>query len=532
MNLEILLVACVAGLLAHLVRLPPLIGFLAAGFVLNGMGHELTSTLETLANMGVTLLLFTIGLKLRIGTLLRPEVWGAASIHMGLSTLVFAVLLMPLSLLGLSMLENMSFSSLALIAFALAFSSTVFAIKVLEDRGEANSLYGRVAVGILIMQDVFAVIFLAASEGKLPSPYAVILLGLIPLAPLLQKLLAKSGHGDLQTLLGITLALGLGYGLFSALGIKGDLGALIIGMLLAPHSSAGTLARSLFNIKELLLVGFFLSVGLQADLTLDAVLMGLLVLALLPVKSALYQIILMRFRLRTRTATLSTLALSNYSEFGLIVVAVAATKGWLPADWLVVVAVVVALSFVLASPLNVLSENVYRWLCPHLQTYEAQELLPQDRPIDLGDAEVVVMGMGKIGRGAYKRFQDKHGLRVLGVEKDAEKVRRLRDEGYNLCEGDAVDSDFWDKVLIANSCQMLILAMPHHANNLHAIEQLRHRAFRGRISAMVEYPEEISRLRKEGADAVFHVYEEAGQAMADDMIELARTGRTTEAHAG
>ena len=88
--------AFAAGFAAQLVRLPPLIGFLAAGFVLNAMGFEKTPALDTIANLGVTLLLFTIGLKLDIRTLLRAEVWASASLHIVGSTLLLAGLLFVL----------------------------------------------------------------------------------------------------------------------------------------------------------------------------------------------------------------------------------------------------------------------------------------------------------------------------------------------------------------------------------------------------------------------------------------------------
>jgi predicted Kef-type K+ transport protein len=109
----------------------------------------------------------------------------------------------------------------------------VFAVKTLEDKGEYQSRCGQVAIGVLIMQDIFAVVFLAASTGKLPSAWALGLLLLIPMRYVLMHLLNRAGHsGELQVLYGLALALG-GYALFDAVDVKGDLGALIIGAMLA-----------------------------------------------------------------------------------------------------------------------------------------------------------------------------------------------------------------------------------------------------------------------------------------------------------
>ena len=469
----------------------------------------------------MTLLLFTIGLKLNVRTLLRGEVWAGASIHMLLSSALLVLILSLFKFTGLALLQGSDLQTLLILAFALSFSSTVFAVKVLEERSEAQSFYGRLAIGVLIMQDIFAVLFLTASTGILPSPWALLLFLLLPAAPLLRHLLDKVGHGEMQILFGVLLALVLGYGLFDALGVKGDLGALIIGMLLAPHAASYQLAKSLFHMKELFLVGFFLSIGLIALPTWELFGLALLLLVLVPLKSILFLAVFSFFRLRSRTNTLATLSLSNFSEFGLIIAALAASQGWFAPEWLVVLSITVALSFVLAAPLNAASERMYHQLDRYLPKIPPERLHPADRPIELGNAEVVIMGMGKIGRGAYQRIREHYRLPVLGIDNDGDKVARLQGEGYQLLEGDAVDSDFWEKLIACEQVKMVLLAMPSQHGNLYALEQLHNRQFPGKITAVVEYPEEIALLRERGADAVFHVYEEAGLGLADSTAAVA-----------
>jgi predicted Kef-type K+ transport protein len=510
--------AFVAGLGAQLLRLPPLIGFLAAGFVLNGLGFERTPMLDTIANLGVTLLLFTIGLKLEVRTLLRKEVWAAATVHIVGSTLLLAALLFVLKLLGLALARDLGWSAMVLLGFALSFSSTVFAVKVLEERSELGSLYGRIAIGVLVMQDVFAVIFLSASTGSLPSPWALGLVLLWPATKWLRLLIDRVGHGDLQVLYGAFLALVVGYSLFEAVGVKGDLGALVVGMMLASHPATAGLAKSLFHIKELFLVGFFLSVGLVALPDLSMVVMALVLMLVLPLKTGLYYLVLMRFGLRTRTGVLSTLSLTNYSEFGLIVAALAAASGWLSPEWLVVISLTVAGSFVLAAPLNAASERVYARFKGPLSTMESKSLLAADQPIAVEKVDAIVLGMGQIGNGAYLRLLQGHGMRVLGVDNDATKLAAHQAAGRLVIEGDAVDSDFWDKLVLTDTVKLVLLAMPGHAGNVYALSQLKNRAFSGRIAAIVQYPEEIDVLRGLGADAVYHVYDEAGTAFADDAL--------------
>lgn len=512
--------ALVCGLVAIAARLPPLLGFLLAGFILNVAGYDSTPVLEVLADLGVTLLLFTIGLKLNIRFLLQKPVWAAATLHLAGTTLLFALLLMLLARgLAWPLLAELEGVQALLLGFALSFSSTVFVVKALEERSEAGSFYGRVAIGVLVMQDVFAVAFMAASTGALPSPWALGLFLLIPLAPLLQRLLERVGHGELQVLYGIALALVLGYSLFEALGVKGDLGALFIGMLLAPHPSASPLAKSLFNLKELFLICFFLSLGLGAELRWELAGVALLLLALLPLKSLLYLLIFTRFRMRLRSSLLSTLSLSNYSEFGLILGAAAVAQGLLANDWLTVMALAVAASFVIAAPLNSASEAIYRRFAPRLRRLESRELLPHDSPIQVDEADAVVLGMGRIGHGAYLQLTRKYGMRVLGIENRTERVQAMRAEGLNVVEGDGVDSDFWDKLVVDDRVRLVLLTMPGRAGNLHAIQQLRRDGFHGQIAAAVNYADEINLLKRAGADAVFHVSEEAGSGLVEHAFD-------------
>ncbi|MEN8176670.1 MAG: cation:proton antiporter [Pseudomonadota bacterium] len=156
-------IAFILGLGARQVGLPLLVGFLAAGFVLFGLGAEPTETLDHFAAIGITLLLFSIGLKLRIDTLLKPQVWGVGSLHMAIVTLTLGFLVLGFAATGMALVADLNIWTAIIVGFALSFSSTVFAVKILEESGETASIYGRTAIGILIVQDIAAVAFLSAS---------------------------------------------------------------------------------------------------------------------------------------------------------------------------------------------------------------------------------------------------------------------------------------------------------------------------------------------------------------------------------
>ena len=312
-------------------------------------------------------LLFTIGLKLDVKSLLAKEIWASATLHNVLSTVFFTLALIGLKSIGIKLFTDIDSLQLLLLAFVLSFSSTVFAIKSLEEQGSMNSTFATISIGILIMQDIFAVLFLTISTGKIPEWYAIALF-LLPFArPLFYKILDKCGHGEVLLLYGFFMALVMGAGLFTAVGMKADLGALILGMLLAGHHKASELSKSLFNIKELFLVCFFLNIGLSNTPTLDGLILAILLVLLLPIKGILYFAVINLFKFRVRTSLLSSLTLLNYSEFGLIVSGLSYKLGWLPGEMMVAIALAVSLSFIIAAPINNISHKIYRYTSPWLR---------------------------------------------------------------------------------------------------------------------------------------------------------------------
>ena len=512
-------VAFLLGLVARAAHLPPLIGFLAAGFALGAMGMKNTAMLQEIADLGVTLLLFTIGLKLHLRDLAAPVVWLTTTVHMALIVAIVALLVLILALLGIGSFAGIDPMTALLIGFALSFSSTVFAVKVLEARGEMGSIHGRIAIGLLIVQDIVAVIFIAVSAGKLPSPWAVLLFGLIPLRPLLLRLLEKVGHGELLVLMGWLLPLA-GAGLFELVGIKADLGALALGVLLAGHAKTNELAKSLLSFKDLFLIGFFLSIGLSGELSWGALATALtLVVLILPIKTALYFLLMTGQRMRSRSATLASLSLANYSEFGLIVGAIGVSEGLLDSYWLSILAIALAVSFLIASPLNAMSKTLYqRWRHP-LHRFERRERLPGDELIRAGKAQVVVFGMGRVGTGAYDYLRSKWGDVVLGIDIDADYVERHREAGRNVVHGDATDADFWARAERSGRVKLALLAFADHEENMAVASLLREQGFELELASVAHYPDDEQSLRDAGVHAVFNFYASAGESFAEHVEE-------------
>ncbi len=512
-----LAIAFIFGFLVKLTGLPPLVGFLFAGFILNGLGAEGGEFLSSIADLGITLLLFTIGLKLQVKSLARPEVWGVASIHMAGVTLLLSGIVFLIAQFNLSLLNELDFQAALLIGFVLSFSSTVFAIKILDELGATSSAHGRISIGVLVVQDIVAVIFLAVSVGKIPSLWAVGLLLLLPARQVLRKALDYSGHGELLVLFGIVLALG-GADIFELVGMKGDVGALILGMLLANHPKSSELSKALLSFKDLFLVGFFLSVGMTALPGWQEFWVALIFIAFLPIKTALYFGLFNVFYLRASTSWRASLNLANYSEFGLIVGSLATVSGWLPKEWLAVFAIVLSLSFIISSPLVSIRDHLYKQWRSSFKQFERKTRLSGEEDLDLAHIEVAIFGMGRMGSAAYQAIELDFHNRLLGVEIDADKALKHQQLNRYVVAGDATNLDFWSRApQLIDGLQWVLLTLPTHNANKAAALLLQDMGFKGKIAATSKYDDEAEELSAIGVDCSFNIYAEAGSGYANDL---------------
>lgn len=492
------------GLGVRLIGMPPLVGYLAAGFILSAMGHESNVILKEVSHAGVLLLLFSVGLKLRLKSLVRIEVLAGSLLHM----LITVGLLYLILVYGLKMDPQISL----MIGIILSFSSTVVAAKVLESKRELRAFHGRVAIGILIMQDLVAVAVLSIGNGVAPSPWAVALLGLILMRPLFHRLLDISGHGELVILFGLLAALAIGGHGFEYFGLSSELGALLLGIMLSSHKRAVELSDSIWGLKEILLVGFFLQIGLFGHPTLEMLQQAFLINFLVPLKALLFFFILVMLRLRARTAFLSSLTLATYSEFGLIVASIGVSNGLLSSEWMVMLAVAVALSFAVSAPLNRYAHEIYSLFEKFLYRFESVKRHPDDEPITIGNSHIMIMGMGRVGTGAYDLMVKQHE-RVIGLDSDPIKVEQHRQKGRRVLYADAEDSGLWSNIQLGG-VHTVMLAMPEINAKVLACKQLRKIGFEGTITSTVVFDDEIQQLKDAGANTVYNYYDGVGTSFA------------------
>ncbi|MDH3280239.1 MAG: cation:proton antiporter [Gammaproteobacteria bacterium] len=511
--------AFVLGLTLRQLGLPPLVGYLAAGFALNAVstytGQRLDGgvALEHIAHLGVMLLLFTVGLKLRLRSIIQTEVMGSSLAHGALTCLV---------LTPVFHLFGVDWGSALFLAVALSFSSTVVAAKVLEVKRELRAFHGRVAIGILVVQDLVALAVLSLAGGHAPSLLAFLVLALPFARPIIHRLVDVSGHDELLIVFGLLLALVVGGLGFGSVGLSPELGALLLGALLANHSRAQELAKALWGIKEVFLIGFFIHIGMSELPTVEALGMALLLVLLLPLKAVLFFFLLLRFKLRARSAFLASLSLASYSEFGLIVANLV-----LP-DWTVVLALTVAISFVIAAPLNRLSQTLYERYEAVLVRYELDERHRDDQPVSLGLAEVLVIGMGRLGAAAYDYLRGDE--RVVGLDTDPGKVQRHLQEGRRVLYADAEDPAFWQS-LHTDNLKAVILSMNDAVSKVNVTRHLRKRGFDGVIVTSCLYDDEAKNIKDAGADNAFLVYSDAGIGLAEHVRQALYGDAPQEAQA-
>jgi hypothetical protein len=258
------------------------------------------------------------------------------------------------------------------------------------------------------------------------------------------------------------------------------------------------------------LVSFFLLIGLsgwpEPQIVAIAVVIGLLSL----LKPFLYFPLLTKLHAPARVSFLSSMALGNYSEFGLIVLAVAASAGWVDAQWSGAISLAIAVSFILSSPLNTNAHAWYRRWQPKLRSFESIKLR-QSHP-DTKDVKVIVLGMGNIGTGAYEDLATEYGYGVLGVDDNDHKLLKHMADHRRVIAADATDPDFWSRIDLSE-VKLVMLALTNHQENMVVTRLLQELGYPGHMAAVVRFPEEAEELEHHGISA-FYLFAQAGSGFA------------------
>lgn len=497
--------AFIVGVIVSKAKIPPLVGYLIAGLLLSLTGYEPGVVLSQISHLGVIFLLFTVGLHINLKNILQIEVLSVSLSHLLISTILFT----PISLyFGLNL------EAAIIISITLGFSSTVLTAKMLESRNEMGAYYGRIAIGILIIQDLIAIGIIAYSGGGVPSPWALVLLGLPLFRPAFSWLLNLIKRDELILLMALSLAMG-GDVLFEFFNLSGELGALVIGMIFANDERGDQLEKKIWGIKEAFLVGFFLEIGLGGFPTADSFyFIGVLIL-LLPVKAILFYMLFMLLRLRSRTAFLATTTLTAYSEFTLISGAVAASAGIIPTEYVVILGLLTAISYIINTFIVIYEDLFWDRYSPFLSRFERNVKHPDHMPLSIGAAEFLIVGMGAAGTSAFDKLKN-NSKRVVGFDIDPDIIKRHMTEGRRVVYADVQDIDMWERLDMSKVTCVIISMSSNIELKKHIVELIRNKnRFNGTILVLTVNEREDQLIRNSNAEPVSVPSFQIGEHMAE-----------------
>lgn len=506
-----------------------LVGILAGPAVLGLSGDH--AQLELLAEIGITVLLFVVGLKLD-ARLIRTL--GRVALTAGLVqiALTFAFGYGLCLLLGLQGLEALY------IAVALTFSSTVIIVKLLSDKGETDSLHGRLTMGILIVQDiavVLAMLLLNLFDPRVTANHGLHLLwlagvllggGLALYAVMryaLPRLLTSISRSP-ELLMLCAVAWGtLLAGIAESQGLSKELGAFLAGFSLASTPLREAIASRLTSLRDFLLLFFFLYLGIQLDFShIHGQLWqaGALALFVLLGKPLLVMLIMAWLGFRKRTGFVTGLTLAQISEFSIILVAIGVGLQQVSPSALGLTTLVGLISITLSTYMILYAQSLFSRLSPWLELFERK--IPHresvtDHPPEHAQPDILIYGMGRYGRELARQLENE-GMRVLGIDFDPEALIQARKEQLDVCYGDAEDVDFLNHLPLRQA-RALVSTIPQREVNACLLRALHSLSFGGQITLSAFHDDDAEAFHRTGGAKVLRPYIDAAELAARRLLE-------------
>ena len=540
----LLLISAIGGAIAVRLRQPVLIAYIVIGILAGPAVFGLVKThdqIDLLAQIGVAVLLFVVGLKL---DLQHVRHIGPVALATGLGQLAFTIIFgfILILLLGKDLMEALY------VAVALTFSSTIIIVKLLSDKRELDSLHGRIAVGFLIVQDLAVVLAmmvmsaLRGADGASDTAVLDVVLSLlwrIAVAALLLYLLMRHvlprltramAHSQ-ELLLIFAVAWGTGLAaLGESAGFSKEAGAFLAGFSLASTSYRDAINARLAGIRDFLLLFFFIDLGAKLDFsTLGGEVMPAIVLSLFVlIGNPLIVMAIMGYMgYRKRTGFLAGLTVAQISEFSIVFVAMGITLGHVGIEALGLTTLVGLVTIALSTYMILYSHALYERLAPYLGLFERRkphrELVVERHSRAPDEVEVVVFGLGRYG-GRLALGLKEAGIRVLGVDFDPETARELRRQGVPVLFGDGSDPNFLDHLPLEHAA-WVIGALPDVEANRALLAALRDRRFRGEVAVVAREDADGVLLKQAGAPTVLYPLRNAVDYTVEHLSALIRPER-------
>ncbi|VVB65952.1 Glutathione-regulated potassium-efflux system protein KefB [Candidatus Gugararchaeum adminiculabundum] len=459
------LLAYVTGIL----RQPTILAYIIAGMLIGPYGYSLVSNqaqVTVLSELGIALLLFIVGLEIDFKRLkdlgkVSLAVGGAQIFITGIVALDFALYM------GYTNMQAFY------LAAALVFSSTMIVVKLLADKNELDTLHGRISLGVLLLQDVVAILLLAVLPTLANPTLNVVGIALLKgsslfiiaiifgkfVLPWIFRLVASSG--ELLFLSALSWCLCFSY-LAVQFGLSGAIGAFLAGVGLASTPYNLEIIGRVKSLRDFFATLFFVSLGMQISLgNLGQVIVPVIVFSLfvLVISPALVYFIGRVHKYGRKTSFLTGVALAQISEFSLILIGVGVTLGHVPQSFVPLIAAVAVITITISTYMITYGYTLYGIFSKALSllnippAVETFYKLPEKL-----SGHIVLFGKGRTGTLIEKKLSAA-GKKVIVVEFNPEIVKELIGAGKNCVYGDIADEEIWGRVGV-DKAEIVISTIP------------------------------------------------------------------------
>lgn len=505
----VIVIAAALSFLVKVFKQPLIIAYLIAGILVGpavlALTHE-TETLAALGKLGVAFLLFTVGLGLNWR---RIKEVGAVAVASGLGQVFFT------SVVGFVIANLLGFDATTsiFIAIAFSFSSTIIIVKMLMDKEDLDTLYGKIAVGFLIVQDLVAMIILLVlgAVGKGQTPVDILWLSLAKglvvvvifwflstrVVPHLVKFAASSQELLLVFSLGWCFSVA---GLLSYFGFGLEIGALIAGVALSGTHYEREINARIKPLRDFFLILFFIVLGSQFQLTaafglsLPIVVFSLYIL----IGNPLIMMFVMRaLGYHPQTGFLTGTTAAQVSEFSFIVLGAGITLGLVSSSALTLATAVGLITIGCSTYLVKENEKIYERLRPYFCWFESGRVKHAAKARTLASPNTILFGCHRTGEILLEEVK-RIGHKYLVVDYDPKVVEELKAKRVTVVYGDAGDEDFL-KELRAEKARLILSTIPDVTTSLELLVYLREANFKGTVIVAARSPEEAMECYAAGA---------------------------------
>lgn len=512
----IIVLAAFSGIIAKILRQPLLVGYLFAGVVavLTGIVTD-SHSIEGLGQIGVALLLFLVGLEMNIKEL--PQL-GKVAFMTGIGQIVFT------SFVGYLLALLLGFSPIAsiYIAVALTFSSTIIIIKLLSERNDLNTLYGKISIGFLLVQDFVAVIILMmlAGLGEGTELSAVqfliifgkaigLLVGTLFLSKRIIPFVFEHFFAQNLELLFITsLAWGLGFATIAGgpLGLSLEIGGFLAGLALSGLPEHAQIGSRLRPIRDFFLTIFFILLGTQlvAGNIQNAIVPALIFSAFVLIGNPLIVVVIMGvLGYRKKVGFYAGLTVAQISEFSLILMAMGSAVGHLGKNEVATVILVAIITMTGSTYLILGADKLYKIFKKPLSFFERKKAnnvtLPGGESV-LSE-HVVLVGADQTGGALLNTLIKRSGKNILVVDFNPAIIEKLKQKRVRSVFGDITDPEILEIANISKAT-MVISTIARLADNLQLLSDLKQNRTKATVVVVAKSTDEALKYYEQGADYV------------------------------